>query len=287
MFEMKAVFDKQMLQMKNEMNQQMVDMKIYTTREINRLKNEMKSQMEEQMSQAYREMDDMQEEIDSLKLQLRMHQEDTKYALVEKSLTSSSNRIDNWEYPLSIDIPASYWIDQGFDIAYYRAVNELLRKIKCMTRDMRRGRYVHSIDLDVNFDDESENTILIHDDILLPHWRQLTDALKEYDYPEPPEYLYLSDVQLIPEVIDMFTRALVETNIKDVSMFRLDFAQESNGIDFATKLMQDNLHMRNLCWKNNRFNIQHADMKELSFAIIMSLHRAVHKYQIILQLILR
>jgi hypothetical protein len=241
------------------MNQQMAQMKIYTTREINRLKNEMKSQMDEQISGAYSEMEDMQEEIDSLKLQLRM-QEDTKFALVEKSSTSSSTRIDNWEYPLSIEISASYWIDRGFDLAYSRAVDELLRKIKCMTRDIRRGRYVHRIDLYVNFGAESENTILIQDDILLPHWRQLTDALKEYDYPEPPEYFYLSDVQLVPEAIDMLTRALAATNIKDVSIQTVDFVQESHGIDFATKTLQDNVHMRNFCWKNNRFsNIQQAN----------------------------
>ena len=255
MSEMKAVFDKQMLQMKNDMNQQMIEIEAHTTREINRLKNELKSQMDEEMSGAYSEMEDMQEEIDSLKLQLRMQQEDTKFALVEKSSTSSSTRIDNWEYPLSIETSTSYWIDRGFDLAYSRAVDELLRKIKCMTRDMRRGRYVHRIDLDVYFDDESENTILIHDDILLPHWRQLTDALEEYDYPDPPEYLYLTNIQIVPEVIDMLTRALAATNIKDVSIQSIE-----SRIDFANKTLQDNLHMRNFRWKNNRFsNIQHAN----------------------------
>ena len=265
MSEMKAVFDKQMLQMKNEMNQQMVQMKADMEQKTTKMQDEIDclTRQIEELTKDEGLLDhrfdfwfesfhadyiaEMQEEIDRLKA-------DRDEAAVSK--------IDNWEYPLSIDIPVNYWIDQGFDLAYSRAVNELLCKIKCMTRDMRRGRYVHKIDLDMYyiFENESEHTILIHDDILLPHWRQLTDALKEYDYPDPPEYLCLSDIQLIPEVIDMLTRALAATNIKDVSMFRLDFAQEPHGIDFANKTLQDNLYMRNFCWKNNRFsNIQHAN----------------------------
>ena len=90
---------------------------------------------------------------------------------------------------------------------------------------MRRGLYIQSIELVASFEKESENTILIHDDILVPHLRQLTDALGEYDYPGAPEDLHLSNIQLIPEAIDMVTQALAATKVKNVYIMGTDFVQ--------------------------------------------------------------
>jgi len=125
---------------------------------------------------------------------------------------------------------------------------------------MRRGLYIQSIGLEAIFENVNENTILIHDDILLPHLRQLTDALEEYNYPDAPENLYLTNIQIVPEVIDMFTQALAATKVKNIYINDTDFVQVCDQLNFVTKIMQDNSQMRVFRWNGIPIrNNQHAN----------------------------
>jgi len=233
MSEMKAMFNKQMLQMKNEMNQQMV---------------QMKADMDQKRLKMQDEIDCLTRQIEELtKNEGGLDQRIVDYHLSQQQKVAVS-KIDDWEYPLSIDIPANYWIEQGFNAAYSRAVKAILRKIQHLTCCMRMGLYVHNIDLEVSFENVNENTILIHDDILLPHWRQLTDALGEYSNPDPPENFYLTNIQLVPEVIGMVTRALAATKFKNIYINDTDFVQVCDQLNFVTKILQDNSRMRVFRW---------------------------------------
>ena len=245
-------------QMKNDMTRQMVLLKTDSDRKISKMQDEIdslktqKKSMEEDIKimqdgqvDSDNWMCEMQEEIDILK-------SDREEVVVSK--------IDDWEYPLSIDIPANYWIEQGFNDAYSRAVKSFLWMIKHLTCCMRRGLYIQSIELVASFENESENTILIHDDILVPHLKQLIDALGEYDYPGAPENMFLTDIQLVPEVIDMLTQALAATKVKNVYIKGTDFVQVCHQVNFVTKIMQDNSRMRVFRWKGNPiYTIQHAN----------------------------
>ena len=83
-----------------------------------------------------------------------------------------------WEYSAP-DILESHWDERGFDGEYIEWMGYLLDKIKEATCELRSGSDMHNDWITVGNDD-SDTTVLLHEDVLIPHWKELANAMQLY-----------------------------------------------------------------------------------------------------------
>jgi len=105
-----------------------------------------------------------------------------------------------WTYSAP-DIPRSHWVDQGHGGRYIAQMTEIVKKIKTITEKLRNGEKI-SVNL------RASRVILAHDDALLPHWSELSDAIQlrgEGDLLN----VSLHGIQLDRSIIEMFSQSLV------------------------------------------------------------------------------
>ncbi|EJK50629.1 hypothetical protein THAOC_30334, partial [Thalassiosira oceanica] len=75
-----------------------------------------------------------------------------------------------WTYSAP-DIPRSHWHNQGHGDQYIAEMTKLVKVIKKITEKLRNGEDLKQIYL-------KPEIPLAHDDILLPHWSELSDAIQ-------------------------------------------------------------------------------------------------------------
>ena len=149
-----------------------------------------------------------------------------------------------WEYSAPT-IPTSHWVDQGFNEDYIEWMELFLREIKAKTCALRSGLCSHN-DIDLG---GANDMVLRHNDALLPHWKEFATALQLYQNPEEIS-LSFSNMQLLPAVMNLLTPALKQK----LHLFKLcnnEFANTSEGIEFAIKVIHSNQKMETLRWVNN------------------------------------
>ena len=200
-------------------------------------------------------MDDIQFEIDTLRDE--NDEMKSKYEELEievKDLTLN-NEYNEWDYEAD-DIPASYWIEREFSEEYAVRMAEFLGRIKEYTHQLRRGESPKDIDLAVETD-------LLHDDILLPHWQEFADALKQYQkYNHREDYgiegFVISSVQLHQNVISMLAPILHTVKL---NKFALSRNIGSDLVSFMSDIIQSNPHLEEFDWRNQIESVD--DMRRL------------------------
>ena len=191
-------------------------------------------------------MYDMQTEIDTLRDE--NNELKTKYDELEikvKDLTLK-NEYNEWSY-MAEDIPASYWIERGFaEEEYAERMVVFLGKMKEYIHQLRRGESPNGIDLSF------ENDHMLHDDIILPHWKEFADALVQYqkfnhreDY--GIERFIIENVQLQREVLDMLVHVL---QTLDIQILGLGGNIGSDVLSFSERIIQNNSHLKQVGWRN-------------------------------------
>lgn len=219
------------------------------------------AEMQEMKSKLSR-MDEMQNEIDSMKGKLSQmddmkkeiskrddyistkmsemdelvskcqHLED-KCGKLEKSIKLL---VKDWKYSVP-DIPDSYWEDQGFSEVYIELIGVFLEDIKEQILQLRSGEEVGGINL--GFDDGDD--VLQHDDILLPHWTELANALQYYQSDDNFDISF-SNMQLTSSIINILAPGLKENQLKSLTFYRIEF--DSDAIKFAVDIMKANQHFK-------------------------------------------
>ena len=107
--------------------------------------------------------------------------------------------IEEQKYEYSApSIPMSYWVDLGLGEENIAGMECLLKQMKDMTIELRSGKdnVQRHILLSGGFDDEDDETILLHDDILLPHWKEFANALALYQNSRGLLTFFIRHVQL-------------------------------------------------------------------------------------------
>ena len=197
---------------------------------------------------------DMQIEIDKL----TKRNQELEYSVKDLRL---KNEYKEWSH-MAEDIPASYWIERGFSEEYAECMAEFLGRIKEYTHQLRRGEQIESIDLVFT------NYHILHDDILLPHWKEVADALKQYQkFNHRKDHginlFAIDNVQLQQEVMDMLAPVLQTLSIKGLLLGR---NIGSDALSFSEGIMQSNPYLNQFSWRNNRIESVD-DMKKLCKAI--------------------
>jgi len=188
----------------------------------------------------------MQNRMDSLQTQIdELNKRNQQLEVKVKNLTLKTE-YNGWLYSAE-DIPASYWIERGFSEEYAENMVEFLRKMKEYTHQLRQGEPPATIML--NFMNDNK---MLHDDILLPHWKELADALKQYqnfDYREDYGigFFRFDYVQLQQEVLDMFAQVLKKIHIQGLG---LGGNIGSDMVTFMSDIIQINPHIEKIGWRD-------------------------------------
>lgn len=96
--------------------------------------------------------------------------------LLQRSIQMLSKE-STWEYSAP-SIHDNYWIGLGFDEEYIESMDELVTNIRNTSTFSRNGECTGDVSLGVASPDNDVGTLLQHDDVLLPHWKEFATALQ-------------------------------------------------------------------------------------------------------------
>ena len=246
------------------------------------------AEMKSHMSRMQNEMDGMKSRLshmDELERKCQIQEENMdklesncKFLKAECGSLERSMQIlikeQKWEYSAP-SIPTFHWINNGFEEQYIEGMEYLLKQLKDNTIKLRNGRcadhFPHNtqnICLSGGFDDVNDHTILLHDDLLLPHWKEFAIALQLYHNSSRLLNFYLRNVELTSSVMDLLASALKRKAIfKYVVLDGNDFVNTHDGIEFAVKLIGYNPKLEQFEWVNNQIESME-DARYLVDAII-------------------
>ena len=238
--------------------------------DVEKMMAEMKAQMERAMESRLGEMQNkidgmkndldatkrqsasMQKEMDEMKNRLSYLDElERKCESLERSMQILTKDVKwkcGWKYSAR-DIPASHWIDRGFDEDYIEGMERFLWRIKDYTCELRSGACGESICLG-GFDG-GDDTVLLHDDALLPHWQEFANALQLYQNHEASHNFGICNLQLPSSVMDLLTPALRDKPMIAFELDKNDFANAREGIAFAVEIMESNQKLTQFGWTHS------------------------------------
>ena len=217
------------------------------------------------MSKILAKLNDMQSELDSCissrdAMQKEMNTMQKRLShmdVLEKKCTNLDTRCDslqrsmqilskestwNWSVP---SIPLSHW--RGFTEDHVDNMQIFLDDIKGYTCALRRGEKVGDSTVYLG----SGGDVLQQDDALLPHWKELANALQLHELNHYK--LIIHNVQLTSSVLDILAPALKGKQITDFVLKRNEFAN-NEGIKFITECIKHNNELQVFAWVNNQID---------------------------------
>jgi len=190
-------------------------------------------------------IDDLEKKCDTLETNCNVLEKkcihlDTRCESLQRSIQILSKE-SKWEYSAP-PIPLSHW--RGFPEDYVDSMKRLLGDIKGYTCALRSGNVGDS----TVYLGSDGDVILHYDDILLPHWKELANAMQLYN----TNYkLSIADVQLPSQVLDLLAPALKGKPITEFVIKRNEFAN-NEGTKFITECIKHNNELQDLDWVNNQ-----------------------------------
>jgi hypothetical protein len=232
-----------MTQMQNKMND-METRAVSMQNEMNGMRTRLShiEELEKNTTSAQGEIVDLKEENNFLKARCGSLERSMKVLIDEQK----------WEYS-SPNIPESHWEERGFDDEYIEWMGYLLTQIKETTCGLR-AKETHSFDSWISLGEDNEDlsdTALLHDDLLLPHWKELVNAMQLYQEGKAFK-LSINNIQLPASVIDLLRPAL--KHIESINLTNNSFVNVREGIEFAVEVMESNERMDTFCWASNTIN---------------------------------
>ena len=172
-----------------------------------------------------------------------------------------------WEYSAP-SIPNSHWIEQGHGELYAEGllVYELfLRQMKNMTCAMRDGVGVYAEEYgkcgrnftlgirDLRYG-RHRHPIIIHDKLMIPHWKELADAIGLHRGFNGYGVLTICNTQLHHMVMDMLVTAFKGKRFEELRLDMNDFGSPHDGITFAIRMTQNISWLQRFLWANTSIN---------------------------------
>ncbi|EJK76031.1 hypothetical protein THAOC_02226, partial [Thalassiosira oceanica] len=149
----------------------------------------------------------------------------------------------SWSYSVP-DIPRRHWIEQGHDEEYADYVEGCLRYIK------EKVEYIRSGDEgDCNCLDYCDQMEVLHDDALLPHFKELADAIQLSD---GIRRINIDNLELGPSSLGILCPAM-EGKVKDVDMRRIRFPDPDavECYEIIATSIRRNHSLERLTWSDN------------------------------------
>ena len=214
-----------------------------TMDDVQRLVDQRLRQAEESMHREHASMRRQMDALEGSNAALKNQVEDLKLETRDLRRQIQVLRKDvKWKYSAPY-IPRSHWVDQGHEDQYIAEMIKLLKQIRKVTKQLRNGEQISviiSADVDVP---------LTHDDALLPHWSELSDAIQICGGEGDLLRFTLCGIQLNQSVIEMFSRSLT-LKCPIINLFMNDFKNQ-DGVNFAVEVMRNNPQMKAFNFKNS------------------------------------
>ena len=173
-----------------------------------------------------------------------------KYGVLEVRCSSLERSIQvlkkdvDWTYSAP-DIPRSHWIEQGQDEDYAANVEECLMSIKC---DADR---IRSLGVDYsNCLDNMDNMAILHDDALLPHFKELADAIQ---LSNGIEQINIDSFELHPSALGILFPAMEgKVTSIDIRCIRIPDPDVDECYEIIAASIRRNHALNTLEWIDNR-----------------------------------
>ena len=201
------------------------------------------AKMQERMNAIERQNDELAKKYESQEDRCRFLE--ARCGSLERSVQILAQN-QNWESSAP-DIPDNYWDERGFDEDYIQQMEIFIHRMKDYTRRMRSGENVEFISFGYSRG-YGGNLMLLHDEALLPHWREFADALQLCNYSGD---FIIGKIQLPSSVLDMIAPALATKIVKSLCLGGYNFAGTSDGIKFTTEFIQNNPYLEGFHWIDN------------------------------------
>eukprot|EP00956_Cyclotella_meneghiniana_P003404 scaffold4111_cov43-Cyclotella_meneghiniana.AAC.1 len=177
----------------------------------------------------------LQEQVKSLQTSFEKAQRKTRYReVVLKNL--------NWEYPLDFPTVPELLAD-GFDEDECTWIVEGITKMAEVTRKMRMGEYMYSVD-----PDPGENFSSRYNGYK-PHYKEFADALVDYqrtiDYREDQSFCFALDIPLSREIMDLLHDALQQTHFHEFDFYSNNLEREGY-IEFVANCVKANTRLKQI-----------------------------------------
>jgi len=169
-----------------------------------------------------------------------------QYKLETDALKSKNEDLKSalqWAYTTE-RIPRQHWLDMGHDEEYADAIEVLLNSLKRIIQSLRLGTLVsESIDIDFDHQDGDGDYIkAVHDDLLLPYWKEFAAALKHwseyYAGEEKSLNVVIQDIEVPKAVLDVLRPSFEQSRLKGVLFF--GSGHPGDMADFVKKVLQTN-----------------------------------------------
>jgi len=188
---------------------------------------------------------------------------ETKCSSLERSI-SILTKESKWEYSVP-DIHRSYWIDKGYSDDYSDDMEELIEDMKSLCSQLRSGECTSFITLGGH-----ENGLLLDndDDVLLPHWEELANALQLYQSTDVSKVFSIDAIQLTPSIMDLLAPALMGKLIKCISFDNNELDDNvREGIEFAAKSIRSIQGLTEFNWSSNHISSERDAQYLVDFVI--------------------
>lgn len=103
-------------------------------------------------------------------------------------------------------------------------------------------------------DDDARYPVVLHDDLLIPHWKEFIDAIQLHDGFNSEKGLAIYNAQLNPTVCEMLVTALATKKLRGFGLARNDFANTRDGINFAIQVAKSIPSLKSFGWACNPIN---------------------------------
>ena len=175
-----------------------------------------------------------------------------------------------WSYSSSstqVVIPRSYWLSRGFNDEYAERMSTFLGRMRKYSHQLRRGDSIEEIDLW-----NRHQLSFLHDDILLPYWRELVNALVQYQkFSHRETYgmesFIIWNVELHPSILGLLAPALKTIPMKGLILGYNHFGRE--GLSFISDILQTNKSLEGIGLRENRIE-RIEDMQRICKSINIS-----------------
>ncbi|EJK71066.1 hypothetical protein THAOC_07526 [Thalassiosira oceanica] len=163
---------------------------------------------------------------------------------LERSIQVLKNDV-SWSYSAP-DVPRDHWIEQGHDEDYADNVDWCIERIKGNAETIRsEGENVYCSCLDYE-----DQLAIMHDDALLPHYKELADAIQ---LSNGIQNIVIDNVELGPSALSILCPAM-EGKVTNIFVQCVTFPAEqvAECYEIITTSIRRNHALEKLIWRNNR-----------------------------------
>ena len=198
---------------------------------------------------AAQQIAELQAELERCKLEQNAMEQ--RHDRVVRDLKGSYSDALKWAYSVK-STPRGYWLEKGHTEEYAYAMEVLLNKFKQIIKKLRTGTADECIFIAFNPQDDEGNSdgdTAEHDDILMPYWKELANAIihwSEYHASENELEIVIVHIETPDAVLDVLRPAVKQSKVKYVGFTSDGTTKTWRLAEFIEDVVQTNHTMTGL-----------------------------------------